>query len=87
MKNKKDYVYETLREKGIQICALQEVEILKDFDEHLLSRRDYKIEVESSSKKARIATVIHNSIMYERKNVLEKEYHYIIVIDVNISKN
>ena len=66
MKNKKEYVYETLRENEIKICALQEVEIKKDFNEHLLSSIDYKIEVEIASNKARVATVIHNSITYVR---------------------
>ena len=60
LKNKKDYVYETLRRNDIKICALQEVEITKDFNDDLLSSKDYSIEVETSTTKGRIATVIHN---------------------------
>ena len=86
MKNKKEYVYETLRENEIKICALQEVEIKKDFNEHLLSSIDYKIEVEIASNKARVATVIHNSITYVRRKDLEKEDLSIIIIDVNMSE-
>ena len=86
MKNKKEYVYETLRKNEIKICALQEVEIKIDFNEHLLSSIDYKIEVEIASNKARVATVIHNSITYVRRKELEKEDLSIIIIDVNMSE-
>ena len=46
IKNKKDYVYDTIRNEKIDICLLQEVEIKKDYPTELLSSTDYKIEIE-----------------------------------------
>ena len=83
MKNKKDIVYDTLKNKKIDICALQEVEIQPDFNHELLSSNDYKIEVEKSKGKARIATVIKNHIEYTRREDLEKEDSSIIIIDTH----
>ena len=83
-KNKKDYIYETLRENEIMICAIKEAEIKKDFDPMMLSSKDYKIEVEKSSSKARLAMLFHNSISYERKFNLEQEDSSVIVVDINV---
>ena len=47
LKNKKDIVFDTLREEKIELCLLQEVEIKKDYISNLLSTRDYKIEVKT----------------------------------------
>ena len=83
IKNKKDIVYDTLTRNKIDICALQEVEIQKDFPTNLLSSANYKIEIEQSSGKARNATVIKNGIDYTRRRDLEKEDVSLVVIDVN----
>ena len=83
IKNKKDIVYDTLTRNKIDICALQEVEIQKDYPTNLLSSANYKIEIEQSSGKARNATVIKNGIDYTRRRDLEKEDVSLVVIDVN----
>ena len=83
MKNKKDIVYEILTKNNIDICALQEVEIPSDYQHKLLSSTNYKIEVEKSQGKARVATVIKNNIEYIRRHDLEKEDSSVIIIDTN----
>ena len=83
MKNKKDIVYEILTKNYIDICALQEVEIPSDYQHKLLSSTNYKIEVEKSQGKARVATVIKNNIEYTRRQDLEKEDTSVIIIDTN----
>ena len=83
MKNKKDTVYDILNKNNIDICVLQEVEIPPDYQHKLLSSTNYKIEVEKSQGKARVATVIKNNIEYTRRHDLEKEDSSVIIIDTN----
>ena len=51
LKNKKDYIYEVINRKNIDICLLQEVIIESNFDTRLLTNANYKIEVETNTKK------------------------------------
>ena len=46
MRNKKEVIYETLKNERIDICALQEVEIPKNYQHELMSSKDFKIEIE-----------------------------------------
>ena len=62
LKNKKDYVYDTLRREKIDICLLQEVEININYPLNILSAKDYSIEVEKNDTKARCAIVIGKGI-------------------------
>jgi exonuclease III len=80
--NKKDIVYEELKQKEIDICLLQEVEIKKDYDKELLSSRHYKIEVENNDIKARSAIIIKDNIEYKRRQDLEEINMGIVVIDL-----
>ena len=82
LKNKKDYIYEVINRKDIDICLLQEVEIESNYDTRLLTNANYKIEVETNTKKARTATVIKDNISYVRRHNLEKEDFGIIIIDI-----
>ena len=84
LKNKKDYIYDTLRDNNIDICALQEVEIDKNSTQSLMGDRDYKIEIEKSTGKARSAIAIKNNIQYTRRDDLEKEDSSIVIIDINV---
>ena len=43
---KKNYIYQTLNQEEIDICAFQEVEIHKDYPIQLLSSRNYQIEID-----------------------------------------
>ena len=87
LKNKKDYVYETLNNENIDICLLQEVEIRTDYPLTLLSSKNYKIEVENSSQKARCAIAIKKTVNYTRREDLEGIDLSICVIDVNGTNN
>ena len=84
MRNKKDIIYETLKNEKIDICALQEVEIPTDYQHELMSSKDYKIEIKQSSGKARCATVINRNIDYVRRKDLETINNSIVIIDVNV---
>ena len=52
LKNKKEAVYREIREKNIDICLLQEVEIVKDYNLKILTSKNYNIEVEENETKA-----------------------------------
>ena len=83
LKNKKDYIYQVIDEKGIDVCLLQEVEIDKDYDANLLTKGQFKIEVEKNKVKARVAILIKDNIDYERRRDLEAEDLGIVIIDLN----
>ena len=81
LKNKKDYVYQVIKENNIDICLLQEVEIDKSYDENILSDKEYKLEVETNSIKSRTAIAIQERIQYKRQYTLEGENTGIVIID------
>ena len=83
MRNKKDIIYNTLISEKIDICALQEVEIPHGYEHKLLSSKDYQIEVEKASGKARTAIVIKKTIDYTRRIDLEREDSSLIILDIN----
>ena len=83
LKNKKDYVYKTLKENDIDICLLQEVEVPHEHNHTLLSDVSYKIEIEKNSIKSRCAIAIKNTICYERRLDIEKEDLGIVILDLN----
>ena len=87
LKNKKDYIYETLSSKNIDICALQEINLQKDYPEQLLTNKDFKIEIELNTRKARSAILINNRVNYQRRHDLEVNDSHIVIIDVNSSPN
>ena len=58
MRNKKDYIVDTIRKEGIDICMFQEADIPIDYPTALLSNKDYKIESEQCTVKARCAALI-----------------------------
>ena len=62
LKNKKDYIYQVITENKIDICLLQEVEIERNFETNLLTDKNYKIEVETNSIKARTAIIIKDNV-------------------------
>ena len=82
-KIKKEYVYDVIKEKKIDICLLQEVEIPVDYDTNLLSHREFRIETETNCVKSRTAIIINENIQYERQKTLKKEDRGIIIIDLN----
>ena len=76
-------MYETLNAEKIDICLLQEVEIKTDYSSELLSSKNYKIEIETSTLKARCAIAIKKTINYTRRQDLEGSDTGICVIDTN----
>ena len=52
--NKKEIMYDILREKKIGISMLQKVEITKDYSADLLSSKDYKLEIEESRNNSKL---------------------------------
>jgi exonuclease III len=82
LKNKKDYIYQVIDEKEIDVCLLQEVEIDKDYDANLLTKGQFKIEVEKNKVKARVAILIKDNVEYVRRRDLEGEDLGIVIIDL-----
>ena len=87
LKNKKDYIYQVINEEEIDICLLQETEILKDYPIELLSAKNFKIKPETALSKARTAIIIRDGINYERKREIEKTDCGIVIIDVFANTN
>ena len=87
LKNKKDYIYQVIYEEKIDICLLQETEILIDYPIELLSAKNFKIEPETTLTKARTAIIIRDGINYERKREIEKTDCGIVIIDVFANTN
>ena len=85
--NKKEYVYQTLNYENIDLCLFQEAEIEKDLDVNLLSSKNYCLEVECVSNKARCAVAIKNNLTYTRRTDLEDSDLGIMVIDINNTTN
>ena len=83
LKNKKEFVYETLNGEKIDICLLQEVEIKSDYPSELLSSKNYIIEVKTSTNKGRCAIAVKKTINYTRRHDLEDSDMSICVIDTN----
>ena len=83
LKYKKDLVKNYLYSEEIDILAVQETEIEKDFNCDLLSIKGFKYEYEENSFKKRVGFYIKNCIKYERKRELEVTYSHLIVIDVD----
>ena len=87
LKNKKDYIYDTLHEEKIDICLFQEVEILKNYPMNILSSKDFKLEIEKATVKARCAIAIKNNVDYTRRNDLEDVDLNMCVIDLTGPNN
>ena len=87
LKYKKDLVKNYLYSEEIDILAVQETEIEKDFNCDLLSIKGYKYEYEENLFKKRVGFYIKNCIKYERKRELEGTDSHLIVIDVDNAKH
>ena len=86
LKNKKDYVVNTLRNEKIDICCLQEIEIENNFPIHNLSAKDYKFECETNDIKSRTGLYINASIEYTRINNVEGSNNGLVIIDFATTK-
>ena len=87
LSNTKDYVHQTLHEQKIDVCLLQEEEIEKDFPLQLITSKNYKLEVENNSRKARCAIAFKDNIKYTRRNDLDDIDLGFTVIDINNLNN
>ena len=76
-------MYKEIKERNIDICLLQEVDIKKDYPENLLTSSGYSIEVEQNKIKSRTAIVIKNAVKYERRKDLEVMNCGLVIIDIN----
>ena len=65
---------------------MQEVEILPNYPNDLLTFRGFNIEVEHNDEKARTAIYINSNISYTRRNDLEGLNNNLVIIDVHSTK-
>ena len=84
--NKKDYIYNTLNEEKIDIALLQKVELDINIPPELLSSKNYKIEIEQVTSKARCPIAVKDTMKYRRRRDLEELNLGLIVIDVTCNK-
>ena len=87
LKNKKIYVREKILEEQIDICCIQECDIPSDYPSNILSFRNYNLEVENNSIKARCCTFVRSSMGYIRRNDLEGEDNNIVILEITLNSN
>ena len=86
LKNKKDFVVNTIRNEKIEICGLQVIEIEKDFPIINMLARSFNFECESNDIKSRVGLYVKSDIAYERKFDLEGRNNSVIIIDFGTLK-
>ena len=86
LKSKKNYIKSKISEEQIDICCIQECEILKDYPTDILSFTGYNLEVENNSVKSRCCTYVRSGIPYVRRSDLEGMDNNLVIIDVVLGK-
>ena len=79
---KKDLVLNDLVTNKIDICCLQETELLKDFPTESLNGSSFIFESEKNSLKSRVGVYINKDIEYERREDLEVNNIHVIIMDI-----
>ena len=69
--NKKDTIKRLILENSIDILCVQEVELKKNYQKYILSFRNYRLEVDTNTKKSRTGIYISNNVDYMRRTDLE----------------
>ena len=87
LSNKKDSVIDHLVNNSIDICALQETEIIAGFPERILDCCNFKLELESNEIKKRAGFYIKKDFKYTRRKDLEKDNMHLVIIDVHLDKD
>ena len=82
LKNKKTYVSKTIEENGIDICCIQECDIKKDYPANILTFKNFNLEVEKNSIKARCCTYIRGGVPYVRRDDLEGMDNNLVIIQM-----
>ena len=80
--HKKNIVKNYILENRIDICNMQEVDIVNDCPKNLMSFPGYKIEIETNESKSRVATYIKDNIKYVRRIDLEGKNNHLVIIDI-----
>ena len=85
LKNKKVYVKEKIIEEEIDICCIQECDIPLNYPSNILSFRNYNLEIETNTIKARCCTFVKGGIAYIRRNDLEGEDNNLVILEVTLN--
>ena len=70
-----------IKDNNIDICCIQECEIQKDYPSNILSFKNYNLEVENNSIKARCCIYIRGGISYVRRDDLEGVDSNLVIIE------
>jgi exonuclease III len=81
LQSKKDIVKNYILENKIDVCCVQETEIVKHFDVNQLTFPGYCIEVENNDVKRRVAIYISNRINYVKSHKLEEANSHLVIIN------
>ena len=82
--NKKDIVTDYLELNKINVCCLQETEVLMNFPENILNTRNFNLELELNDVKKRVGIYIHKDTKYKRRPDLELKNYHIVICDVSV---
>ena len=81
---KRDIVSQMLRDQLIDICVLQEIDILPGYDIKLIAFKGFNIEIENNNFKARTGIYLRNGLDYSRKTELEGVNSGLVIVDVKL---
>ena len=82
LKSKKEYVKQMITDHSIDICCIQECEIRKDYPKDLLTFRNFNIEIEQNTVKARCCIYIKDNVSYTRREDLEGTDNNLVIIEL-----
>ena len=72
----------TIEENGIDICCIQECDIKKDYPANILTFKNFNLEVEKNSIKARCCTYVRGGVPYVRRDDLEGMDNNLVIIQM-----
>ena len=74
-------ISETIKKERIDICCLQEIDLVPDYNIKLLSFKGYELITERNRYKMRTGMYIRNEIKYTRQSTLEGTNNGLISLD------
>ena len=84
--NKKLEVENLINNNHLDVLCLHETEIPKSMDPKILAVKDFVLELENNSVKARTGIYLSNCINYKRKSELEGIDSNLLIVDIYTKK-
>ena len=87
LSNKKNIVKQYMKFNNIDVCCMQEVDLLVNHPTELLSFPGYNLETETNNLKIRVGVYVNERIKYRRRSDLEGTNSHIVILDIEGHKN